>query len=363
MIMGGRGEKPSREMCVTELPIGAVKPYERNPRKNRKAVDAVAASIREFGWKQPLVVDRNHVIICGHTRYLAAQKLKLATVPVVVAEDLSEDQIKAYRLADNKTGELAAWNGSMLELELADLAKVNFDVRPFALPSVQLDRETGKIVKDDFHNHREKTWQHNNFELFLDVPEEARTAWGFPILPVADIRPEHGMIAFSEVLASSQYDAGVHFFVDDYRFERCWTQPDYYIPFLKKHPFVVQPDFSLYTDMPKIMQMWNKYRNHMLAWHWARQGIPVIPNVMFSDPESYEWCFDGLPLCSTVAISNVGVMRRKEWRDAFLEGMTEAIRRLSPKRILFYGRIPKEYDFRSIEVLEFPSNSFRGKNT
>lgn len=110
-------------------PIKSIRPYEKNPRRNDEAVDAVAASIREFGWQQPIVVDKDGVIIAGHTRYKAAKKLKCDTVPVVVADDLTEDQVKAYRLADNKTGELAEWDTALLGEELAELA--DFDMSQF----------------------------------------------------------------------------------------------------------------------------------------------------------------------------------------------------------------------------------------
>ena len=116
-------------MDVKLWKIGDVKPYEKNPRRNDSAVDAVAASIQEFGWKQPIVVDKDGIIIAGHTRYKAAQKLGLKDVPVVVADDLTEEQVKAYRLADNKTGELAGWDEELLESELLDLP--DFDMEQF----------------------------------------------------------------------------------------------------------------------------------------------------------------------------------------------------------------------------------------
>ena len=94
-------------MNIVEKNIADIKPYEKNPRKNDGAVDAVANSIKEFGFKVPVVIDSAGVIICGHTRYKAAQKLGIDTVPCVVADDLTEEQIKAYRLADNKVAELA----------------------------------------------------------------------------------------------------------------------------------------------------------------------------------------------------------------------------------------------------------------
>lgn len=98
--------------------INELKPYEHNPRKNDGAVDAVAASIAEFGFKVPIVIDTDGVIVAGHTRLKAAQKLGIEKVPCIIADDLSEDQIKAFRLADNKVSELACWNFSELEAEL-----------------------------------------------------------------------------------------------------------------------------------------------------------------------------------------------------------------------------------------------------
>ena len=108
--------------------ITDIKPYPNNPRINDDAVDTVAGSIKEFGFRQPIVVDSDSVIICGHTRFKAAKKLGLEKVPVHVAQDLSPEQIKAYRIADNKTAELAEWNYELLPIELADLQSCNYDL-------------------------------------------------------------------------------------------------------------------------------------------------------------------------------------------------------------------------------------------
>lgn len=108
--------------------LAEIHPYERNPRLNDDAVAAVAASIREFGFRQPIVVDADGVIICGHTRYKAALHLGLEKVPVHVAKDLTPEQIKAYRIADNQTASLAEWNYELLPIELADLQACNYDL-------------------------------------------------------------------------------------------------------------------------------------------------------------------------------------------------------------------------------------------
>ena len=124
--------------------IDDIRPYERNPRINDQAVDAVAASLQEFGFRQPIVVDADGVIICGHTRWKAATKLGLAKVPVHVARDLTPEQIKAYRIADNRTGELAEWDFEILPIELAELREGGFDMEVLAFD----DKELAQLLND-----------------------------------------------------------------------------------------------------------------------------------------------------------------------------------------------------------------------
>ena len=129
-------------MKIEEWPIDKVVPYENNPRNNADAVEATANSIREFGWQQPIVVDKDGVIIVGHTRLKAAKKLKMKQVPVTVADNLTDEQVKAYRLADNKTGELADWDEDLLEGELAKILNIDMSVYGFGgLPLEDSDIE------------------------------------------------------------------------------------------------------------------------------------------------------------------------------------------------------------------------------
>lgn len=114
-------------MEIIEKKLNEIKPYENNPRKNDKAVEAVANSIAEFGFKVPIVIDKDGVIVAGHTRYKAARKLGLKTIPCVIADDLSEEQIKAFRLADNKVGELAGWDFEMLDMELIGVDGIDME--------------------------------------------------------------------------------------------------------------------------------------------------------------------------------------------------------------------------------------------
>lgn len=116
-------------------------PYENNPRDNEDAVEFVANSIKEFGFKVPIVVDENNVIVAGHTRLRASKLLGIEEVPVIVAKDLTDEQVKAFRLADNKTNELAEWDYSLLQLELDEL--IGMDMKEFgfdeALPDIDID--------------------------------------------------------------------------------------------------------------------------------------------------------------------------------------------------------------------------------
>lgn len=128
------------------MSINDVIPYANNPRQNKDAVDKVAASLEEFGWRQPIVVDKDNVIIVGHTRLLAAKKLKMTEVPVLVADDLSEEQVRAYRLADNKTAEFAEWDMAKLTEELDSI--LDIDMEQFGFDLSEDDKPV--VVEDDF---------------------------------------------------------------------------------------------------------------------------------------------------------------------------------------------------------------------
>lgn len=139
-------------MEIKEIPIKQLKEYENNPRYNDDAVPAVAKSIKEFGFKVPIVVDSDNVIIAGHTRLKAAKILKLKTVPCIVADDLSEEQIRAFRLADNKTSELADWNFELLNIELDSIADIDMGDFGFMIEDVDFG---GGDAPEDFKDYDE----------------------------------------------------------------------------------------------------------------------------------------------------------------------------------------------------------------
>lgn len=149
---------------ITMRKIEELTPYENNPRNNDMAVDAVAESIKQFGFKNPVIIDKDGVIVAGHTRYKAAKKLGITDIPCISANDLSDEQIKAFRLADNKTAELAEWDEDLLGKEMSGI--INIDMSQFGF-SVGED-ELGEEVQDDKYTLKVDIPQ---YEITGDCPE------------------------------------------------------------------------------------------------------------------------------------------------------------------------------------------------
>lgn len=135
-------------MQIKEMKVEDLFPYWNNPRKTEKAIDAVAESIRLYGFKVPIIVDKNNIIIAGHTRLEAAKKIGLEEVPVIVAEDLTEEQAKALRLADNKVAEFSTWDFERLEQELDGLDAESWAVRLFRKDLEEIVREAKNVEID-----------------------------------------------------------------------------------------------------------------------------------------------------------------------------------------------------------------------
>lgn len=163
-------------MQIVYKDLDLIKPYEKNPRNNENAVEYVANSIQEFGFKNPIIIDKNNVIIAGHTRYLASKKLQLDNVPCVIADDLTDIQIKAFRIADNKTSEYASWDNELLTMELSELKDLDFNLELTAfqeweleeLFDLNIDNENTKKTKKDLSDTIKE-----NFELIIACDDES----------------------------------------------------------------------------------------------------------------------------------------------------------------------------------------------
>lgn len=133
-----------RLMEIIEKRVDELIPYANNPRNNMAAVDSVAQSIKSFGFLVPIIIDKNNVIVAGHTRLYAAKELGLEKVPCISAEDLTEDQVKKFRLVDNKTAEIAEWDFELLKQELAEITGINMAEFGFMLDDIKKYKETAK---------------------------------------------------------------------------------------------------------------------------------------------------------------------------------------------------------------------------
>jgi hypothetical protein len=145
---------------IKMLPVSDLAPYAKNPRNNEPAVDAVAASIREFGFKVPIILDRNNEIVAGHTRLKAAKKLGLKEVPCIIADDLTPEQVRAFRLADNKVAELAEWDWDLLKQEIEEIPEDALDFSIFGF-DIEEKKDTEEIdtsgfVNESFRLHTEQ---------------------------------------------------------------------------------------------------------------------------------------------------------------------------------------------------------------
>lgn len=172
---------------------------------------------------------------------------------------------------------------------------------------------------------------------------DGASEYNFPIIKPVDVDCEGvPLIGFNYAKTEKKpEDKIVHFFLDDYQFERVWNNPDAYINILKRFKAVVSPDFSLYLDFPRVIQMYNHYRRQWCGAYFQDYGIDVIPTVRWSDEESYKWCFEGLPKHSLVCISTVGGFKENAVREMWLKGYYKALEVLEPSHILFYGKIHK----------------------
>lgn len=325
---------------IRRVAIDDLKPYENNAKiHGKKQLEKLVKSIREFGFISPVLVDKELHIIAGHGRTEAAKLAGLKEIPVVIADGLTEEQRKAYILADNKLAELSEWDKSLVNLELQSLSGFDmsaFDLKPLEIKPYGAERER----TNDAYNLR---LAHESF-LTDDF-------WQMPTIYCDEVIPSD-LIGFNYAKTNKEKNVGVHCFVDDYQFERLWNDPEKYVDILKEYECFLSPDFSLYMDMPMPMKIWNIYRSRVIGAFYQRRGIPVIPTISWAEEETFDFCFQGIPENSIVAVSTIGVKENETITQIWEDGMSEMIKRINPKTILLYGGA-LEFDYGNIEVVEY----------
>lgn len=340
------------KMEIESIKIENIKPYENNPRINDKAVNGVKESIKQFGFKVPIVIDKNNVIVCGHTRYKASVDLGLKEIPCIRADDLTDEQIKAFRIADNKVAEAAEWDISKLSLELDD---ISIDMTAFGIDMDlinPIDLSDPNEMDDDgyYGDERERTNKAYNLDL-IDYDNLTNDFWQMPTIKNDNFIPDD-LIGFNYAKSSKEKSCGIHFYVDDYQFERIWNYPEKYVDILSEYDCILSPDFSLYMDMPMPMKIWNIYRSRQIGAYYQSKGIKVIPTISWAEKETFKFCFRGIPKGSIVSVSTVGVKENKDALAIWHDGMTEMIKKIKPSAILVYGG-KIDFDFGDIKTVYF----------
>ena len=352
--------KTMKDYNVQFIPVSDLKLYEKNAKKHpQEQIDRIAKSIQDFGWRQNLLIDKDNVVIIGHGRLLAARQLGLQAVPCMRVEDLSSEQIKALRLADNRVAE-SEWDLDILNLELDDIGNIDMSDFGFDLfedEEQDLETGSGSDAESNGFDDMRSSLQHNVFENqermqfdsdnFYGIPNmEPTQTWGTKLLRFCD---------YKDVQDPSEYIA--HFYYDDYKFIQAWKQPDRYLDKLRQFKAIIAPDFSLYTDFPRALQILACYRRQWCGAYWQSLGLDVIPDVIWGDEESFQYCFDGIPAHSVVAVSTVGVSNDRDWNDKdgdlFRAGYNEMMRRLEPTKIIFYGTMIEGLDGDIIRIPTF----------
>ena len=208
-------------------------------------------------------------------------------------------------------------------------------------------------------NERDRTLYGVNFDLLngLELTEK-----GYPIMkPLKEMPKIDELIGFDKFLRDERPgNHGVHFFVDDYQFERIWNKPIVYTEKLKQFKAVVQTQYSSYTDFPKPLRQYQHYRNQLMGAFWQSQGMTVIPTPGWSGDDSFEWTYEGQPRESWVAISTVGVTRYADARRNFMRGCRRYFEEFNPKGVIVYGVLTLEFktllEKRNVPYVVFKSN-------
>ena len=242
---------------IEYIPIAEIKPYKGNAKKHpQKQIEQIKASIEEFGFNDPIALWHGEIVE-GHGRYQAACELHLDPVPVLKLDSLSDEQRKAYGLVHNKLTMSSGFDTKLLELELDNLESLDMEQFGFDLPGVD------ELDLGWYGDERERTNNAYNLGL-IDADNMTDDFWQMPIIKNDNYVPDE-LIGFNYAKTSKNKDVGIHFYIDDYQFERIWNYPEKYVGILSEYDCILSPDFSLYMDMPMPMKIWNIYRSRQIG--------------------------------------------------------------------------------------------------
>ena len=339
------GNKTREKLKIEYIPITELKPYDKNAKIHTKEqIEQIKASINEFGMNDPIALWKDNIIIEGHGRLLACKELGIEEVPIIRLDDLTDDERKAYTLIHNKLTMNTDFDIDILNDELEhieiDMSNFGFDIGTFE------DEEMDFADDDGYYgDERERTNRAYNLDLIEDLTDDF---WQIPVIENDNFIPDD-LIGFNYAKSSGDKKCGIHFYIDDYQFERVWNYPEKYVDVLREYDCILSPDFSLYLDMPMPMKIWNIYRSRLVGQYYQSKGIKVIPTISWAEKETFKFCFKGIPKGSIVSISTIGVKEDQNALKIWRKGVDEMIKQIEPKAILVYGG-KLDYDYKDIKV-------------
>ena len=325
-------------LSIEYVNIDSIKPYENNAKiHSNEQIEQIKKSIQEFGNNDPIAVWNNEIVE-GHGRYLALKQLNVKDIPIIRLDNLTDEQRKAYTIIHNKLTMNSDFDFDILNNELENIIDINMEDFGF---DFDFDIEPKK------QNERHRTNDTYNLAL-VDIENSTNDFWQMPIIENDNFIPDD-LIGFNYAKSSKEKNVGIHFYLDDYQFERLWNKPEDYIDILQEYDCILSPDFSLYMDMPMPMKIWNVYRSRQIGHYYQSLGIRVIPTISWGEKATFDFCFKGIPKNSIVSISTIGVKKDEEAYKIWKDGMDAMIREIEPSTILVYGG-KLDYDYGDIKV-------------
>lgn len=336
-----------KKLMIEYLDIDKLTHFENNSKIHTKQqIEHIANSIKEFGFNDPLgIAGCDNVVLEGNGRVEAAKLLGMKKLPCVRLDHMTDEERKAYVIAHNSTNLETGFDLTKLNKELKDLQE--FDFSMFGFDDIELQKLQN--INDNFYKQllatQTKKLVRNEFETVgcYDIPLirkddidlEKIKLFSFGNAKYNDLRNRHKTI---------------HFFVHDYKFDCVYENAENSFERLKQYHALCSPDYSLYVDMPLLLQMYNTFKNRWCGAFWQSKGMKVIPTISWSDERSFDFCFDGVEEGSIVAVST---HENKKCKQEFLLGYNKMLEKIKPRAIICYD---KPFPEMKGNIIEFPYN-------
>lgn len=319
------------ELKIEYIDVDKLSHYANNSKIHTKEqIEHIANSIKEFGFNDPLgIAGEDNIVLEGNGRVEAAKLLGLKSLPCVRLDHMSKEEQEAYVIAHNATNLETSFDLKILNKELDNLK--NFNFQDLGLEKQLLSLQN---IDDEFY----KTFLKEQTKSLVRNEFVVRGNYDLPLIRKQNIDINKiKLMSYSNARYQDNRNKSktIHFFIHDYRFEHVYSNPIMSIDKLKQYYCLLSPDFSLYTDMPLLLQMYSSFKNRWCGAFWQAQGLNVIPSISWSEERSFDFCFDGIENGSIVAISTHGNNKTKE---KFLNGYMKMLEKINPSAIICYGK-------------------------